>query len=243
MPQVAKSRALAAPARRKRVGRVALDHVRNFHRPDFLPLRAQRSASDGLKKSSSRHGCGRCCGARRSSSTRVEEIRFDIIYSQISERTRRVFTVITGIVAHSSFMRFLCPPPTLCQFHEGRAVGLSACADQLDVLGLSDFCRRLHLPLLLAGAPGHSRRNIAPDRPGQDRRLSMPISPFALCVAMIVLLRRTRPADRSLHDRRLDLSICCCRVAISAPPPSRSSTACSTATSCSQFRCSSSPPT
>jgi TRAP-type C4-dicarboxylate transport system permease small subunit len=27
-----------------------------------------------------------------------EEIRFDIIYSHISERTRRVFTVITGIV-------------------------------------------------------------------------------------------------------------------------------------------------
>ena len=27
-----------------------------------------------------------------------EEIRFDIIYSNISERTRRIFTVITGIV-------------------------------------------------------------------------------------------------------------------------------------------------
>ena len=27
----------------------------------------------------------------------TEEIRFDIIYSQISERTRRVFTVITGL--------------------------------------------------------------------------------------------------------------------------------------------------
>ena len=26
-----------------------------------------------------------------------EEIRFDIIYSAVSERTRRVFTVITGI--------------------------------------------------------------------------------------------------------------------------------------------------
>jgi TRAP-type C4-dicarboxylate transport system permease small subunit len=28
----------------------------------------------------------------------AEEIRFDIIYSNISERTRRVFTVITGVV-------------------------------------------------------------------------------------------------------------------------------------------------
>ena len=29
--------------------------------------------------------------------TESEEIRFDILYSQISERTRRVFTVITGL--------------------------------------------------------------------------------------------------------------------------------------------------
>jgi TRAP-type C4-dicarboxylate transport system permease small subunit len=29
----------------------------------------------------------------------AEEIRFDIIYSQISENTKRVFTVITGVIA------------------------------------------------------------------------------------------------------------------------------------------------
>src|SRR5215216_6023758 len=33
----------------------------------------------------------------------AEEIRFDIIYSQISDNTQRVFTVITGIVAASLY--------------------------------------------------------------------------------------------------------------------------------------------
>lgn len=34
----------------------------------------------------------------------AEEIRFDIIYSSISERTRRVFTVITGLVLIAAYV-------------------------------------------------------------------------------------------------------------------------------------------
>lgn len=33
----------------------------------------------------------------------TEEIRFDVIYSQVSERTRRIFTIITGVILVSLY--------------------------------------------------------------------------------------------------------------------------------------------
>ena len=41
----------------------------------------------------------------------AEEIRFDIIYSNISEGVKRIFTVITGVARHFC-TAFRCPPHT-----------------------------------------------------------------------------------------------------------------------------------
>ena len=118
---------------------------------------------------------------------------------------RRVFTVITGVALIAAVRHFAAGLLQLRQLHEGGAVGLSACADQLDVFRLHHLRRRLHLPLLLAGLSRHSRRQVSRNRSRQGRRLIMPLSPFALCIIAIVAARRARPADRPFDDRRLDL--------------------------------------
>src|SRR5205807_461943 len=76
----------------------------------------------------------------------------------------------------------------LCELHESGAVGLFARADQLDVFRLRHFRRGLHLSLLLARVSGRPRREIARDRPVAVERLTMPLSPFSLCIIAIVLL-------------------------------------------------------
>src|SRR6478735_8212590 len=74
----------------------------------------------------------------------AEEVRFDILYSNISENARRVCTVLAGCVQ-------------VRELHEGGAVGLSACADQPDVFGLHHLRGGLHRPLHMAHLSGHSR--------------------------------------------------------------------------------------
>ena len=78
----------------------------------------------------------------------AEEIRFDIIYSAISERARRVCTVLTGFALVCALRHLAARRVQIRKLHEGGAVGLSARADRPDVLGLHHLRRRLHRPLL-----------------------------------------------------------------------------------------------
>ena len=90
-----------------------------------------------------------------------DEIRFDIVYSQVSERTRRIFTVLSGVALVGPLFRIAARRLQLRQLHEGRTLRLSARADQLAVLRLHHFQRCLYLPVLLAGVSGRARRQVA----------------------------------------------------------------------------------
>ena len=58
-----------------------------------------------------------------------DEIRFDIIYSQVSERTRRIFTVHQRRRARVPLFRIAARRLQLRQLHEGRTLRLFARAD------------------------------------------------------------------------------------------------------------------
>ena len=91
-------RAGSAAAPRTSPSRCCRVMFATLHHPDLLRATSSTIRSAGRKRSSSRRWLWtRACGARRSFFASREEIRFDIIYSQVSERTRRVFTVITGV--------------------------------------------------------------------------------------------------------------------------------------------------
>ena len=104
------------------------------------------------------------------------------------------------------------------------------------------FSRRLHLPLLLAGLSGRARRHAAGNRSRQARRLIMHVTPFAICIIMIVTLGAFGLPIGHAMIVVVDPLSASGRASISAPPPSKSSTACSTATCCWRSRCSFSPP-
>ena len=65
-----------------------------------------------------------------------DEVRFDIIYSTASERTRRVFTVITGIAAIVLFAIALPAVISLRDVPEGRALRLSRHPARLSLFDL-----------------------------------------------------------------------------------------------------------
>ena len=73
------------------------------------------------------------------------------------------------------------------QLYESRAVSLPADSDQLALLRLRHFQRRVHLPLLLADLSRHQGGKAARNRPRTASGMTMP-SPFALCIVAIVAL-------------------------------------------------------
>ena len=102
----------------------------------FCALRFQQSAR--LDRRSQRHcaGSGRVLWGAAFVLRERDEVRFDIIYSALAERARRVFTVITGIARHRPVRHRAARRRQLRDVHEGRAVGLSRYPPRLAVFHL-----------------------------------------------------------------------------------------------------------
>ena len=76
---------------------------------------------------------------------RTDEIRFDIIYSQVSRTNTPRLHGDDRRRGRRALRHLAAGRLQLRQLHEGRAVGLSARADQLALSRLHHFQRRLHL--------------------------------------------------------------------------------------------------
>ena len=108
-----------------------------------------------------------------------DEVRFDIFYSALSEKTRCVFTVITGIAAIVLFGIALPAVISYVTVPEGREVRLSRHPARLSLFDLHRVLGRRHRALRgadLARAARPSARH--PDR----QRLGAMTSPFGLCI-------------------------------------------------------------
>ena len=178
---------MAAPARRKCHGGAAVDHVRVLHHPDLFRYVLNNPVGWTEEVIVTAWLWTVLWGAAFVI-REEEEIRFDIIYSNLSERTRRVLTVITGIVlvvlygislpasyTYVSFMKversaYLHVPINWCT--RSTSSSPSAC--------IGRYCW-----LIVARRP---RRQAAADRCREVERLTMPLSPFALCIITIVAL-------------------------------------------------------
>ena len=116
-----------------------------------------------------------------------EEIRFDIIYSQVSERTRRVFTVLTGMAVIVLYGVSLPAAYSYVSFMKvERSAYLRVPINWLYcvfiIFSVACICRYCWL-VYRAVAP----LKVAGDRPRAASGLTMP-SPFAICIVAIVLL-------------------------------------------------------
>ena len=116
-----------------------------------------------------------------------EEIRFDIVYSLVSDAHTPRFH---GFDWH----RGCCPLRNLtacrvqlCRLHEGGALCLFPHTDQLALQRLHHLQYRVHLSLLLADLPGDPGREAAGERSSPASRMTMP-PPFPICIVAIVLL-------------------------------------------------------
>ena len=116
-----------------------------------------------------------------------EEIRFDIIYSNISERVRRVFTVITGVALVALYGISLPAAYSYVSFMKvERSAYLRVPINWLYSVYIifAVACIARYCWLVYRGCAGRRLRNRS--RPA--RGLSMPLSPFALCIISIVFL-------------------------------------------------------
>ena len=118
----------------------------------------------------------------------AEEIRFDIIYSNLSARARRVLTVITGIALVALYGISLPASYAYVSFMKvERSAYLHVPINWLYSIYVI-FLVGMHRPLLLADRHRRPWRQTARDRRREVERLSMPLSPFALCIITIVAL-------------------------------------------------------
>ena len=85
-----------------------------------------------------------------------DEIRFDIVYSKVSERTRRVFTVLTGVALVVLYGVSLPAAYSYVSFMKVEHSAYLRVPINWLVLRLHHFQRRLHLPVLLAGLSGRA---------------------------------------------------------------------------------------
>ena len=171
-----------------------------------------------------------------------EEIRFDIIYSTgFGAHTAR-FHGVDRRRARRALRNIAACRLQLCRLHEGRALGLSACADQLAFTRLHHLQRRVHLSLLLADLPRHPGREAAGDRSRTASANDDAVRLFALCIVAIVLLGALGlPIGHSMIAGSilylllsgLDLGTAAEQILNGL----------FNSTSCSRFPCSSSPPT
>ena len=116
-----------------------------------------------------------------------EEIRFDIVYSLVSERTRRIFTVLTGVAVVALYGISL---PAAYNYVSFMRVERSAYL-RIPINWLYSDIHHLqcclHLPLLLADLSGNPGREASRERCSPASGMTMP-SPFAICIFAIVLL-------------------------------------------------------
>ena len=101
---------------------------------------------------------------------------------QHTRRFGRTLRSHTNCAVRNFTARFLF----LRELHEGGALGLPARAHQLALFHLRYICGRLHRALLLAGVRRDPRQQITPRPMQQGSAIDMPLSPFALCIIMIV---------------------------------------------------------
>ena len=243
MVESAEPGTVAPPAGRERHGRFCCRSCSPASSSRSFGATSSMIPSAGPRRSSSPCGCGPCCGAPRSSSASAKRSGSTSSIRAVSERTRRVFTVITGIVV--VFLYGVSLPASYCYVSFMKVersaylhVPINWMYSVYLIFAVACICRYGWLVYR-----AFARRPVARDRPDAARGLIMASSPFALCIAMIVLLGAFGlPIGHSMIVASI-FYLLLSPASISARPPSRSSTVCSTATSCSRSRCSSSLPT
>ena len=158
--------ALASTPCRERRGRAALRNVRNVYHPDFRTLRPEQT--DRLVGRSHHHDMavdgvvGRRLHPAR---VRGNPVRHYLFGGVGADATRlhcadwhRAGRALRNIAAGGLPVR---------QLYESRAVSLPADSDQLALLRLRHFQRRVHLPLLLADLSRHQGGKAAETDPAQ----------------------------------------------------------------------------
>ena len=132
-----------------------------LHHPDLLPLRAEQPGRLDRRGQHPTWLWTVLWGAAFVLSE-PEEVRFDIIYRRSLRKhaarlhghhRHRADRPLWHLAAGGLY--------SYVSLHEGRALGLSARADQLAVFDLHHLRRRLHRPLLLAGLARHPGRHVA----------------------------------------------------------------------------------
>src|SRR4051812_23337399 len=177
---------MAAQASGEHRGRAAVADVCLLHHPDLFSLCAEQSGR--LDRRSHRHhvamdsALGRGLYPRRSRGSPLRHSLF--------EHHRKRAAHLHGhhrLRADFPVRHFAAGFLQIRELHEGGALGLSACADQPDVLGLHHLRGRLHRAVCVARLSGDPRQHLADDRSRQGRGLTV-LSPFALCIIAITVL-------------------------------------------------------
>ena len=158
--------------------------------------------SAGPTRSACCAGSGACLWGAAFVLREKDEVRFDIFYSAASEKTRCVFTVITGVAAIVLFAHRAARGLQLRDLPEGREVRLSRHPPRLSLFDLHRVLGRRHRALCGADLARHSRPARPTSRSGAGRRLMT--SPFATLYLRHPWAWPARIADRLFDDRRLD---------------------------------------